>query len=107
VNFFESSEVEIYYSIVDVGFLFKNYVLLALKHKKGLNLYELAMTDELNGRESLTHLEHMPTFQKVRRFNRQKFTAKNKQITVTFDDHESWKFIFKNKDVYYNWRELL
>lgn len=108
VCYFENDDVEIYFSIIDIGFLFKDYVLFALKHKKKLNLYELAITDHLMSRGTLLPLERMPAFEKIRRLNNnQKFTGRNKRIKVTFDDDESWRLKFKNRDMYNNWKDLL
>jgi hypothetical protein len=33
--------------------------------------------------------------------------GKDKRIRVTFDKDEKWKFVFKNKDVFYDWVDLL
>jgi hypothetical protein len=68
VCYFQTTELDLYFSIVDIGFIFKDYALLALKVKKGLNLFELALTSRL-APGALLPLKQLPEFQKVRRFS--------------------------------------
>jgi hypothetical protein len=87
ICYFENEDVDLYFSIVDVGFFFKEYVLLVLKHKRKAGLYELAIADSLSSDGSLLPLGDIPSFSKIRRFNQnQKMAGKNKRITLTFED---------------------